>query len=173
MGRKIRLPLSLALIVGLHLGLSACAQAAEPDILSRVREFFATDNAKRRAVLAAEIAADPSYDRAKVSEYLHSAGLWQPLPSGRRDIVVPVGLGSQREVTLRIPRGYDPNRAWPLIYLLHPSGGTGPAFLNFFDGALGSRLDDFILVAPSRYRQTGLDAPAPFPRPAQVERYVS
>lgn len=162
MGRRIRLLSSFALVVGLHLGFSACAQAAEADIHARIREFFATENAKRRAVLAAEIAADPSYDRAKVSQYLHAAGLWQPLPSGRRDIVVPVGLGSRREVTLRIPRGYDPDRAWPLIYLLHPSGGEGPGFLSFFDGALGSRRDDFILVAPSRYRQTGLDAPAPF-----------
>lgn len=161
MGKK-RLSLSLAVLIGLHLGFSACAQAAEADILARIREFFATDDAKRRAALAAAIAADPSYDRAKVSQYLHSAGLWQTLPSGRRDIVVPVGLGSQREVALRIPPGYTPERAWPLIYLLHPSGGNGPSFLAFFDGALGPRVDDFILVAPSRYRQTGLDAPPPF-----------
>jgi predicted esterase len=157
-----KLSFSLAVLVGLHLGLSACAQAAEADVLARIRDFFATESVTRRAALAAEIAADPSYDRAKVSQYLHAAGLWQPLPSGRRDIVVPVGLGSQREVTLRIPRGYTPNRAWPLIYLLHPSGGNGPAFLPFAEATLGGRVEDYVVVAPSRYRQTGLDAPAPF-----------
>lgn len=162
MGNTRRLSSSLAVLVGLLVGGSVRAHAAEADILARIREFFAVDDFNRRAALAAEIAADPAYDRNQVSQYLHSAGLFQPLPSGRRDIVVPVGLGSQRDVTLRIPRGYTPDRAWPLIYLLHPSGGSGPAFLNFFDGALGARLDDFILVAPSRYRQTGLDAPAPF-----------
>jgi predicted esterase len=112
--------------------------------------------------LARNIERDPAFHRGRVSGWLHGLDLWEPRRPGRQDLRVAVGCGQTRTVTLRIPRGYTPERAWPLLYLLHTSGGDGPSFLSYADQMLGPEVESFVVAAPTHYRQTGLDAPAPF-----------
>src|SRR5579885_1118095 len=121
-----RLPgalLSLAL-----LALARPAAADEAAILADFRAFFATEDPSRRGELAAHAQADPAFRRDRVREWLHRLGLFRPLKPGLTELRVPVGYGQVRAVTLRLPRGYDPRRPWPLLYALHPSGGNGPFF---------------------------------------------
>jgi len=131
-------------------------------LLADLAAFFRTEDRERRAALAAAVAGHPAYDRARLGAWLHRLDLWPALPRGRRDLAVPVGCGEVRSVLLRVPKGYTPERPWPFLYLLHPSGSNGPSFLGYLEQILGPKIDDFLVAAPSHYRQTGLDAPAPF-----------
>lgn len=134
----------------------------ETRLAEKVRACFAAEDADERARLAVETAVEPGFDRSRTGELLHGALTWPRLKPGRHEMTVPVGLGHARRVTVRIPRGYSPDQRWPLVYLLHTSGGDGPSFLSFGERALGRRLEDFVIAAPTHYRQTGLDAPPPF-----------
>ena len=127
-----------------------------------LKEGLLASDKGARSDAARKLSGHPSFRRERLSADLHALDLFAPLPSGRRELVVPVGGGEQRAVALRIPRGYRPDRAWPMIYLLHPSGGNGPSFLGFIEQALGPKVEEYVVAAPSYYRQTGLDAPAPF-----------
>jgi pimeloyl-ACP methyl ester carboxylesterase len=138
------------------------AAASEPDIVANLEAFLATDDLGERTALATAIERDPDFDRRRLSGWLHQARLFAPQTPGTVTMAVDVGRGEQRLVTVRVPRGYDPTRAYPVLYLLHPSGGSGSGFLSYADTNLGPRIDDWIVVAPSNYRQTGLDAPPPF-----------
>jgi pimeloyl-ACP methyl ester carboxylesterase len=151
--------LSLALLVAA----SRPVAATEATILADMKAFFATADPARQAELAAHAEADPVFRRERVTEWLHRLDLFRPLKPGALELHVPVGYGQMRTVTLRLPRGYDPRRRWPLLYALHPSGGNGPFFLDYVEKQLlGPAVDEFILAAPTEYHQTGLDAPPPF-----------
>jgi pimeloyl-ACP methyl ester carboxylesterase len=137
---------------------------ALPELQAELEAFFHTADsaADRRAELAARIEASPGYARDRIGDWLAGLDLWPAMSPGRRDLAVPVGHGQVRPVLLRVPRGYTPERAWPLLYLLHPGGSSGPAFLGYAEELLGKQIEDFVVAAPTGYRQTGLDAPAPF-----------
>ena len=138
------------------------ARADEARILADLERFFASDDAAERHGLVEKIRSDPAYDRSRVGDWLHKLDLYDDLEPGSTKIDVAVGYGQARRLTLRLPRGYTPQRAWPLLYTLHPSGGSGPGVLAHVEQALGESLEGFILAAPNRYRQTGLDAPPPY-----------
>jgi pimeloyl-ACP methyl ester carboxylesterase len=155
----------MAALFGLALlgGMSRPVAANEATILADLQAFFATADPVRQAALAARAEADPIFRRERVGEWLHRLNLFPPRRPGAAELRAPVGYGQVRSVTLRLPRGYDPRRAWPLLYALHPSGGTGPFFLDYVEKQLlGPAVEQFIIAAPTEYHQTGLDAPPPF-----------
>jgi poly(3-hydroxybutyrate) depolymerase len=161
----------LALALGLAWLLALPAAADEAAILANLKSFFATADPDRRAALASRIEADPAYSRRRVQEWLHRLDLYRLPAAPARSVAavagparlrVAVGFGQQREVALRLPRGYDPGRPWPLIYALHPSGGSGPGFIGSVERLLGDRIEGFVVAAPTAYHQTSLDAPPPF-----------
>jgi len=173
-GLRLRLGLALALLPALR---ALPAAADEAAILANLKAFFATADPGRRAALAASIEADPAYARQRLPEWLHRLNLYSvpAMPAmlappalqassaaGAPRLRVAVGFGQEREVALRLPRGYDPGRPWPLIYALHPSGGSGPRFIAFVERLLGGKVEDFVVAAPTGYHQTSLDAPPPF-----------
>jgi pimeloyl-ACP methyl ester carboxylesterase len=157
--RTRRLATSLLTIAGT---MAHSTLAGEAEISRALKGFFATGEESERERRIETIEADPAYDRSRIPEWLRGLVLHTAMKPGRHDLRVPVGLGQVREVTLRLPGGYTPARAWPLVYALHPSGSNGPAFLSFVEHLLGDRVNEFVIVAPSHYRQTGLDAPPPF-----------
>jgi pimeloyl-ACP methyl ester carboxylesterase len=136
------------------------------EMANDLKGFFRSGDAGQPAEIAAEIAsritARPGYTREGIGEQLAGLDLWPAVPSGRRDLAVPVGHGQTRSVLLRVPRGYSPERSWPFLYLLHPGGSSGVAFLSYAEQLLGPKIEEYIVAAPTGYRQTGLDAPAPF-----------
>ncbi len=153
-------PLVVLLIVS---GLAARAD----DPVSLVARYLSSEDRSARAALAGEIEASAGYDPAKVRDWLHEA--WRKVPRETRvgrgtqvRLDVSVGLGYTRRVVVRTPRRYTPDRAWPLIYALHESGGMATEFVRYVEMVLGPAVEDFIVAAPNRYRQTGLDAPPPF-----------
>ncbi|MEM9597286.1 MAG: hypothetical protein AAGD06_23665 [Acidobacteriota bacterium] len=138
------------------------ARADESPLAAKARAFFEAKGTKRHAELALAVAADPSYDPAAIGEALHGMEVFPTHKPGRRYASMGVGYGQSRRLVLRIPKGYSPDRAWPLIYCLHASGSTASSILRRTESLLGSRVDEFVLAAPDGYRQTSLDAPPPF-----------
>jgi len=137
------------------------------DPVSLVARYLSSQDRSARAAVARELEAGAGFDPAKVRDWLHAA--WPKV--GRKPRVgrgatvtldVPVGLGHSRAVVVRAPRRYTPDRAWPLVYALHESGGQADAFVRYVEMVLGQAVEDFVVAAPNRYRQTGLDAPPPF-----------
>jgi len=155
----------LAPLVALLIVPGLGARAEDP--ISLVARYLSTVDRSARARLAREVEASSGYDPAKVRGWLHEA--WRKVPRAPRvgramlaKLDVPVGLGQSRTVVVRTPRRYTPDRAWPLIYALHESGGMATEFVRYVEMVLGPAVEDFVVAAPNRYRQTGLDAPPPF-----------
>lgn len=128
------------------------APAGEADIRTRLREYFATDSPEQRAVLATEIAADEAYQPEKVGDWLHGAELFTPHAPGRALLTAAI-TGGSRQVVLRVPRGYDANRPYPLLYALHGSGGDGDSIIAYAEKLFGARIEEFAVAAPTAYAE--------------------
>jgi len=139
-----------------------------------IAAYFRTgpaDGAKRArlvdqiAALEPEDASETSRDRTEAwSRRLHDAGLFRSLAPGRNGItqvIVPVGYNRARRVYVRVPKGYDPARPWPLILAYHGGGGEGRQMIASLENLLGAERDRYVIAAPNHYRQTSLDHPRP------------
>lgn len=68
---------------------------------------------------------------------------------GEPGVTRSLALGPQRRtVQVHVPRGFDPARPSPLVFVLHGSGGTGAAILTSSDLAQTADRHGFIVVAP-------------------------
>jgi predicted esterase len=142
----------------LPIALSFLLMTAEafPDgeaIPRRIADFFHTDDVAGRERIAAEIEADPAYDRSRVSEWLHSAALFEPADPGLLRISVNLSNGAARDVLVRVPAGYEPGRPWPTLFALHGTGGDAAGVVRFYERLLGSRVDEFVIAAPDQYEE--------------------
>lgn len=142
------------------------ALAGEADIVADIASFRSTpaepgspDSRDQRLELVARIRSDPAFDWTEVSDYLHRAARFEPFKPATRSIRVPLESGEQRGVRIRIPKSYDPVRAWPLIIAYHGSGGNAKDFVKYVEWLLGAHADDFLIAAPHEYRQTVIDLP--------------
>ncbi|HVT43864.1 MAG TPA: alpha/beta hydrolase-fold protein [Thermoanaerobaculia bacterium] len=139
-------------------------KGGEAEILRDLRAWHASTDDEQRRELARRIERDAGFDRRRLSEWLHRIAELPEHEPGRFEMDVDAGHGQSRRVTVRIPRGYDAAKRWPVIYALHPSGSNGRLWIDYLERILGRRIDEFLVVAPTGYRQTGLDAPPPFTR---------
>ena len=69
--------------------------------------------------------------------------------------------GASRPVTLVLPEGYRPDRAWPLVYALHPSGEPADRWAEQVRRMLGTRAREFVIASPE-YRQNYIAVRPPF-----------
>ena len=53
------------------------------------------------------------------------------------------------EFFVRVPKGYDPGRAWPVLLASHGTNGNGMSILKAFVRLLGRDVEKYIIVAPS------------------------
>lgn len=148
-----------AVLVALLLSCGAGpANADEPAILQRIKQFFATDDVPERKALVAAILEDPAYDRAKVGQWLHQADLWDARPAGRHSIRAEIDDGSRLPITIRVPAGYEPRKPYPLIYALHGTGADAESILQYVEQILGPRCEEFLVAAPSGYQQVVINS---------------
>ncbi len=66
-----------------------------------------------------------------------------------------------RPVVLVLPEGYRPDRAWPLVYALHPSGEPAERWAEQVRRMLGTRAREFVIASPE-YRQNYIAVKPPF-----------
>ncbi len=150
---------AIAVAVTLAFALASPSVAGEAEILALLRQAF---DAPLTPAELERIEDDPSWDPGRLGRWLHQVAPYPTLEPGLKTLNVPVRAGQTRQVVVRLPEGYDPGKAWPLILAYHPSGGSGAAFLRYVEQTLGERIDSFLIAAPDGYRQTGVDAPPPF-----------
>ncbi|HEY2895141.1 MAG TPA: hypothetical protein VGJ16_13035 [Pirellulales bacterium] len=131
-------------------GLPISASASEAQIVEWIEQFFATSDASVQRDLADKIAVDPAYDRSHVSAWLHQARLFQPIAPGQQQVSVALPHGA-RGLLLRIPTGYDPARAWPVLYALHGTGGDADSIVRYLEQLLGAQIEQFVVAAPDQY----------------------
>ena len=135
--------------------------AAQDDPAALVRAYWAERDDDARAALARRIAAHPDYRPSRLRDWLHGGVPFESLPSGVRTISVEAGAEGARPVTLVMPEGYRPDRAWPLVYALHPSGEPADRWAEQVRRMLGARAREFVIASPE-YRQNYIAAKPPF-----------
>jgi pimeloyl-ACP methyl ester carboxylesterase len=135
--------------------------AAQDDPAALVRAWWGEADPVARAAIAGRIAAHPGYQPARLREWLH-AGV--PLPSlspGTTSITVDAGAEGPRPVTLVLPEGYRSDRAWPLVYALHPYGEPEVRWAEQVRRMLGPRSREYVIASPD-YRQNYVASKPPF-----------
>ena len=131
---------------------------AETEILSQIKRFFETRDEVERREIARQIAANKAYEPGKVSDWLHQAGLHGQLKTGVRTIAVTLEDGQKRNVSLRIPRGYQSEKRWPLILAFHYTGGTGEDMIRILEQRLGGRIEKYVVAASTDYLPLNIDS---------------
>jgi hypothetical protein len=142
------------------------ALAAPPPQASRpvdiVRDALTAATPAARVASAARLERHPDYSPSRLSGWLHDAADAPPLSPGEQVFDVALASGETRRVTLIVPDGYRPDKAWPLIYALHPSGDPGDAWARLVRSMLGAVAPEYVIAAPHNYRQNYIAAGPPF-----------
>ena len=161
-----RLPLRFALASGFALLAQLVAPApavlsAQEDPAALVRAWWGETEAGARAALAGRLAGHPDYRPARLREWLHAAAPFENWRGGTRTITVDAGAEGPRPVTIILPEGYRSDRAWPLVYALHPSGEPADRWAEQVRRLLGDRAREFVIASPE-YRQNYIAVRPPF-----------
>ncbi len=122
--------------------------------------FLARSTAKRRGIQKKILSTDGLTIKALAST-IRKLNLWEPQPAGEREIAVRLrrGQSSEKHVLVRIPQGYKPDKAWPLIITLHGRGQSAGSMLQFTKKILSDRADEFIVAAPQDLGPIGFTEP--------------
>jgi hypothetical protein len=142
--------------------LAADGGASPPDDpVALVREYFRAEGPAARAAAAARLASHPEYRPSRLRDWLHRGAPFPHLDPGSHELTVDVGAGETRRVVLLVPEGYRPDRAWPLLYALHPSGAPADEWGRAVRRMLGRMVGDFVVASPE-YEQNSIAAKPPF-----------
>lgn len=137
------------------------APAAQDDPAPIIRAYWSAPDAGAGADHARRIAGRPDYRPSRLREWLHRGVPFDRLQPGVHTISVDAGAEGAKAVTLVLPEGYRPDRAWPLVYALHPSGEPADRWAGQVRGLLGTRAREFVIASPE-YRQNYIAAKPPF-----------
>jgi pimeloyl-ACP methyl ester carboxylesterase len=135
--------------------------AASGDPVAMVRAYLASHEPVGRGALASRIAAHRDYRPSRLREWLHLAMPFEPQPAGIQPVDAFLSPSLARRVYLVVPPGYRPDRAWPLIYALHPSGEPAEQWAVRMQQMLGTRAREFLIASPE-YVQNSIEAGPPF-----------
>ena len=135
--------------------------AAQEDPASLVRAYWTERDADARPAIARRIASHADYRPSRLREWLHAGVPFEDLGPGPRTLTIGTGRGDTARVTLILPEGYRRDRAWPLVYALHPSGEPADRWAGQVRRMLGERAREFVIASPE-YRQNYIAAKPPF-----------
>jgi pimeloyl-ACP methyl ester carboxylesterase len=150
------------LLTGLAALVPGGTHARDDDPVALVRGYLSATDAASRAAAVTRIVTHPEYRPSRLSGWLHRAWPYAASPAGPSSIDVPYGPGTTRRVHIIYPEGYRPDRAWPLVYALHPSGASGLEWADYVRAMLGRRARDYVIAAPDGFKQNYIDSAPPF-----------
>jgi predicted esterase len=118
---------------------------------NRVREYLSTPDAGRAQAILAEIQrAAPPW--AAMEESIRAAGGSAADRPGRTSFEAALPDGQTKTVVhVLLPPGYSPVRAWPAIFALHPTGGTGRNEIDRWAAHLRPGEREFVVIAPDAH----------------------
>ncbi|GAF85534.1 unnamed protein product, partial [marine sediment metagenome] len=134
-------------LAGCLLFLTANASAKD-DLTAPLVEYFKSEDANQRQVLAERIDGLIAGDFDRLERALLTLPLWEAIEPGESTVTVPVKPGRPITVALRVPGDYDPRRAWPMIVALHGTNGKADEMRAFVADLLGELAEQFIIAAP-------------------------
>lgn len=147
------------------------ALAAEPTPHQRLHEAVSLPTAKARAKAAKALARDREISLEEWLAVMQGFGIFPEVESGVQTVHVPLRIDGKEEKTelvLYVPSAYDAEKAWPLLMLLHGSGGDGMGMARNWQAF--AEKHGYLLLAPTdpesgkgyafreRERQAGLAA---------------
>lgn len=136
------------------LALSAPALAADanaPDPNALFRDLFAQPAAEAGPQIRAILAACGN-DANTLRRWIAADRGYKPYRPGWQEFSSRTRHGEKVydfDFHVRIPRGYDPERSWPLLLAGHGQGGTGRGAGRMMEGLLGQDVEKVIIVAPT------------------------
>jgi len=161
-GTHWRPAFTLAVAAVLWRGVAAApSSAVQENPVSLVRAYWTERDAVAQSALAGRIASLTDYRPSRLREWLHDAVPFEDLAPGTRAISVQAAAEGARPVTLVLPEGYRRDRAWPLVYALHPSGEPADRWAEQVRRMLGARAREFVIASPE-YRQNYIAVRPPF-----------
>jgi hypothetical protein len=164
MASRRHLPAAFTITLAVLLLLIAVARQApfaQEDPGALVRAYWSERDAEARSAIARRLASLPDYRPARLRGWLHGGAPYDDLAPGARTITVDAGAEGARPVTLVLPEGYRRDRAWPLVYALHPSGEPADRWAGQVRRLLGERAREFVIASPE-YRQNYIAVRPPF-----------
>ncbi len=148
----------LVLVAG---ALAGRAQVAGDDPVALVRSYFSTSDEPARAAIAERIGSHSQLSLSRLGGWLHAGYPFPDQAPGLQTFQVDIGAGQSRTVALIVPEGYRADRAWPLIYALHPSGVEAAEWARRVERLFGARAREYLIVSPE-FEQNYIFAKPPF-----------
>lgn len=130
------------------------AASLEEQLDDLVTGYFREPDSEARAKIGVAIAELVDGDVEPVAEALGRVQLWSPQAPGVGGFELKTGKNRVTSVAVRIPKGYDHTKRYPLILGLHGKDGRGREVLGYLGYLMRERLDEFLVAAPTDYRGT-------------------
>jgi len=143
-------------LIGMLLAVIVCCGGAvsfaqQTPVRAWAALFARQDPAGSRAEIDAVLKACGD-DPEKLKVLIDADSAYRAFPAGWIEGRGTVGTGEEQtemEFFVRVPRGYDPKRSYPLLLAAHARGGNGrrigAAMLQLLDG----EAEDYVIVAPN------------------------
>ena len=137
-------------VLGAFVGTFADDDPPTPDEL--VTAYFEESDTGKRAELAETIGQLDGATVETIQEAIRRVDVWEPIEAGLATLTLPTRPTDPTHVAIRVPQGYTTEHPYPLIVALHGQGGRADQILRYYEGLLGNRVDEFIIVAPQDYK---------------------
>ena len=130
-------------------GVAATQPATQPaeELAELVTAYFKANEDREAARALRQIRALPDIGIEDVAKAIREAKLWSEQEPGRQELVEDAAADPPSTVTVEIPRGYDPAKAYPLLLALCDNGETLDAGIKRLKALLGDGANQFILAA--------------------------
>lgn len=145
-----------AVVVLAFVILCASAPALADDDLHTLDElvaaYFNEPDAGKRAELVGRIERSDGVTLDAVRDAISRVDVWNPHEAGLDTLTLATAGQNPTQVLVRVPKGYATDHRYPVIVALHGQGGRADQILRYYEGLLGNRVDEFIIVAPQDYK---------------------
>lgn len=99
-----------------------------------------------------------SLNSAQLSSWLHGQAKFNSFDAGEHTVAIALEDGSDRNVLVRVPRNYSPQRAWPIILAYHGTGGGGHDLIDPIVRLLGKEAEGLLIAGVDQYQPNNVDS---------------
>ncbi len=128
----------------------------DEELIQLLTQYFQADSVRDRAGLLKKVLRVEGTTQEKIARAVGAVKLWAPQDAGDDAFAIDTPREYTRRphttrVHVRVPEGYDPEKAYPLILAYHAEEGDGTEILRLVAHLLHDDLDQYLIAAPSDY----------------------